>query len=222
MDVAAFIAEYRGVTRDNSTPPLWSDAEILGYLNDALNEACERALLLEDRTTPACCAIALVAGTDTYLLHASVIKVKRVSFRGRALTESSVEAEDRRDANWEGRTGEPQRYILTDGQLRLVPTPNASVTGQSLALTVYRRELTARSLAAPNNTAPEVNERFHLRLMNWLYCRGYSKADAETFSSVKATEFETRFTADFGAKVDANVQRKRRDRRPPVVRYARY
>jgi hypothetical protein len=220
MDVAAFDAEYRRVTGDTADPPLWTAADVLSYLNDALNEACERALLLEDRTT--CCAIALVANTDTYPLHASIIKVKRVAFRGRALIETSVEAEDRRDGIWETRTGTPLRYILTGSQLRLVPTPNAGAAGEDLALTVYRRELVARTLAAPNNTAPELDERFHLRLMNWLYCRGYSKRDAETLDAAKVTEFEARFTADFGAKVDANVQRKQRDRRPPVVRYASY
>jgi hypothetical protein len=219
MDVAAFIAEYRRVTGDTVDPYLWSDAFILSAVVEALNEACERALLIEDRTTPACCAITIVAGTDTYALHSSVIKVKRVVFRGRALEESSVEAEDRRNPVWESQTGEPKRYILTERELRLVPNPVAGVNGETLALTVYRRELVARSLSGAGAEAPEINERYHLRLMNWLFFKGYSKRDAETLDPVKAETFEALFTADFGARVDANVQRKQRDRRPPVVRY---
>ncbi|WP_132750411.1 hypothetical protein [Simplicispira metamorpha] len=51
----------------------------------------------------------------------------------------------------------------------------------------------------------------------WVYRCAYLKQDAETFDKMKAGEYGALFTASFGERPDANVQRKQRDRRPPVV-----
>ncbi len=50
-----------------------------------------------------------------------------------------------------------------------------------------------------------------------MYRCAYLKQDAETFDKMKAGEYGALFTASFGERPDANVQRKQRDRRPPVV-----
>lgn len=218
MDVDDFIVEFRERAQDTVTPYLWSDAEILGYLNDALDEACERSRLIEDSTTAACCTIPLATGASTYDLHASVFLIKRLTFRGRALIESSIEAEDRSDPYWESRTGEPWRYIQTESELRLIPTPTVDQNGEDLTATVYRRPLVARTLTGAANTAPEIAERFHKRLLDWMLHRAYSKPDADTVNPAKADEHEARFIRSFGERMDANVQRKRRDKRPHRTR----
>lgn len=219
MDVAASLAEFRRVTGDKTAPYLWGDDDFLAFYNDAINEACERALLIEDHTSAACCSVPLVADQDSYNLHGSVIKVKRVLFRGRPMSETSVEAEDAADGMWESRTGEPKRFIQKEGQLRLVPTPSADVAGESLTLTVYRRPLEPRALAGPTNTAPELPERYHLRLLSWVYKRAYSVDAPELQDLARANHFDRLFVADFGERIDANVQRKQRDRKPPVTRF---
>ena len=94
MNVADFIAAFGSELADKGEPPLWSDEEIAAYLNEAVQEACERAYLIEDRSTPAVCAIAFQPGVDTYNLHASVFEIKRLTYRGRPLDETSVEALD--------------------------------------------------------------------------------------------------------------------------------
>jgi hypothetical protein len=48
--------------------------------------------------------------------------------------------------------------------------------------------------------------------------RAYLKQDAETFNPIKAAEYLGLFEQAFGERPDANVQRKRRDKRPRVVR----
>jgi hypothetical protein len=219
MKVADFIAEFRRVTGDKAAPFLWADADVLAFLNDAINEACERALLLEDRLSARVCTLILVAGQDTYRLHDSVIRVKRVTFRGRPLDETSVEAEDGNDGNWETRTGEPRRFIQTEGRLRLVPTPTADQADEELGLTVYRRPLEPRTLQGDTASAPELPERYHLRLMNWVYKRAYSVDDPEIADPARADRFDRLFAGDFGDRIDANVQRKQRDRKPPVTRF---
>lgn len=220
MNVAEFIAAFRADLVDNDTPPLWSDADIVRYLNDAVQEANERAFLTEDRATPAVCSITLTAGVSTYNLHPSVIRIKRISYLGRPLDETSVEAMDCESSNWESRSGEPRRYIfeqasgVNPAKVRLWPTPTSAGT---LALTVNRGAL--KKLTADIETAkPELPERFHERLKDWVYRCAYLKQDADGFDKSKAIEFEASFERSFGPRPDANVQRKQRDRRPPLVR----
>lgn len=220
MNVAEFIAAFRADLADNDTPPLWSDADIVRYLNDAVQEANERAFLTEDRTTQAVCSITLAAGESAYSLHPSVIRIKRAAYMGRPLDETSVEAMDCESSSWESRTGEPRRYIfeqasgVNPAKVRLWPTPTSAGT---IALTVNRGALKPLS-EDRDQERPELPERFHERLKDWVYRRAYLKQDADGFDKSKAIEFEASFERSFGPRPDANVQRKQRDKRPPIVR----
>lgn len=220
MTLADFIAEFRGQRYDNAATNLWSDAEIRTYLNSAIDEVCERALLLEDRSTPAVTQITLIAGQADYVLHAATIKVKRITYAGKAITETSVEALDSENPKWEALTGNPTQYVLTGTTgLRLVPTPttaSVAVTNK-IYLTVYRTQLKLFTEDSSDEEAPEIPAIYHLRMMNWIYRCALLKTDAETFNKSKALEYEAIFEGDFGLRPDANVQRKRRDKRLPVT-----
>jgi hypothetical protein len=220
MTLDDITAEFRSQRQDKQSPPLWSGAEIALYLNSALDEACERALLLEDRTTPACCAITLIADQPDYPLHAKVIKVKRVTYAGQALIETSVEEMDGLYPQWEALTSStPVRYILTQGSIRLIPAPSAAsiLVTPAIALTVFRTPLLPFNDSTPGNTSPEIAPLYHLRLMPWLYRCALLKTDAETLDVKEAEVQEGIFERSFGVRPDANVQRKRRDKRPPIV-----
>lgn len=219
MNVADFIAAFRSELADSAVPPLWSDEEIVAYLNEAVQEACERALLIEDRATPTVCAITLQPGVDTYTLHPSVFQVKRLTLRGRPLNETSIEALDEERPGWEMHKGQPRAFIFEQSsgtlpaRVRLVPTP---MQAEPIALTVYRGVLQKLS-ADQTMDEPEFDGRYHARLKDWVYRCAYLKQDVETFDKMKAGEYGALFTASFGERPDANVQRKQRDRRPPVV-----
>lgn len=215
MKVENFITRFRAAVFDDVEPPFWSGEEIVSYLNEAVQEACERAKLIEDRSMP----LALVPGQDTYSLHASVFEVKRLTFRGRPLDETSVELLDCDSPGWEARTGQPRCFIFEPAsgaqppKVRLVPTPT---TAEAAGLTVYRGAL--KPLNADLELAkPEIPERFHERLMDWVMHRAYLKQDADTFDPAKAATSLALFVQAFGERPDANVQRKQRDRRPPIV-----
>lgn len=216
MKPADFIAEFRRVMDDGATGQLWTDEEIVTYLNSAVEEACERALLLEDRTTDACCAILLQPGVHTYPLHPSVIAVKRVALAGSPLDPTSEEDLDCHSPGWEVRTGAPRGYfIVGQREMRVVPTPTEAAT---LSLTVYRTPLKpAKEDDAKDIEIPAI---YHLRLMPWIYRCALLKHDAEAFDKTRALDHEAIFERTFGMRPDANVQRKRRDRRPPIVRSA--
>ena len=222
MNVSDFIAAFRSDLADQAMPePLWSDADIVRYLNDAVQEANERALLTEDRATPSVCSIAVVAGTATYALHPAVLQIKRAKLDGRIITETSVEEQDAcGPSDWETRSGRAREYIFqpatgtSPATMQLVRVPTEAGV---LALTVYRGAL--KKLSADINTGkPEIPERYHERLKDWVYRCAYLKQDADAFDKSKAIEFEASFERSFGARPDANVQRKQRDKRPPLVR----
>lgn len=215
MTLADFIAEFRRVRQDAQAPNLWSDEEITTYVNDAVNEACERAWLIEDRTTPSVCAINLVVSQSSYPLHDAVVKVKRVTLDGVPLRETSIEQMDRQDAFWETRVGKPRAYLL-EGNIGIRFDRLPAVV-QSAALTVYRTPLVP--LSADDQAAiPGIKTLYHLRLMPWVYRCALLKQDSELFDQSEAENQEATFTRNFGERPDANVQRKRRDQRPPVTK----
>lgn len=218
MNVGDFIAAFRSDTRDNTEGFLWSDEDIVRYLNEAVDEAAERAKLIEDSTTADCCTITLVPGQATYDLHASVIQVKRVTFAGKPLHMSSVEAEDEMGFGWENREGPQPQKAIVNGQattITFIPKPTEAGT---VSLTVYRTALEPLDAADLDGT-PELKAVYHPRLKNWMYRCAYLKRDAETLNEAKAAEHEAMFERDFGPKPSASVQRQRNDRRPPVVRF---
>lgn len=227
MDVEQFIARFRSVLDDQGNSlgggegdTLWSDDEIAGYLTEAVNEAAERALLIEDHTTPAACTITLQPGVGEYKLHPAVLRIKRLSWNGRPLSETSTEELDDEHLAWETLPGRPCRFVHTGSDtLRLFRIPRAEdiAVASTLALTVYRTPLEPYS-ADNGSEVPELKTLYHDRLMQWMYRCAYLKKDSETFDPNAAAKHEAAFTASFGQRPDANVQRKRRDKRPPVVR----
>lgn len=219
MKVAEFIEAFRDTVADREVPPFWSDTQIVRYLNEAVQEACERAKLIEDRLTPAVCTVTLAPDVSTYQLHPSVFEIKRATLRGRPLDETSIEELDDECPGWENWKGSPRLFIFEQASgvrpasIRLVRIPTQADT---LALTVYRGALKPLS-ADMDQGRPEIPERFHDRLMDWVLHRAYLKQDADTFDPNKAAESLGLFIQSFGERPDANVQRKQRDRRPPIV-----
>ncbi len=220
MTLQDFIAEFRSQRTDAVVPYFWSDAEIISYLNSAINEACERAKLIEDRSTPAVSQITLVAAQGDYVLHPSVIQVKRITYAGQMINPTSVEQLDLDDPLWETRTGDPKTYVLTGTTgLRLVPIPTAGTVAvtSTIALTVFRTQLVPFDIWSDYDSSPEVPDIYHIRMMPWLYRCALLKTDSDRFDPVKAAEQEAIFEVAFGVRPDANVRRKWRDRRPPVT-----
>lgn len=219
MKVDDFIQRFRTHLKDEAEPFFWSSEEIVGFLNESVQEACERARLIEDRRTADICSLVVVVDQDTYNLHSSVFEVKRLALDGRVLDETSVEELDCDVPGWESRRGTPRQFIFEQASgaspacIRLVPTPTKSGT---VALTVYRSALKPLSPDIGFGK-PEIAERFHERLLDWAYHRAYLKQDADAFDPSKAAQSLALFVQAFGERADANVQRKHRDRSPPLV-----
>jgi hypothetical protein len=204
---AQLFAAFRLRVDDNVAPYLWGDPELQEFLDDAHNEAAERALLLRDSTTAAICQVAITAGTHSYTLDPRILKVRRAKLDGerKPLRLATVEGLDRDWPGWdEEEDADTPKVLAIDPEgagwrSRLVRTPAADGV---LRLEVCRLPLTSISTDA---ATPEIPERQHVKLLDWMEHRAYSKKDADTFDAEKAAKGEAAFTAVFGEKVTART-----------------
>lgn len=222
MRLKQMIELFRDELADTQEPFMWQTKELVHYLNLAVQEACERAFLIEDRHTPSVCQFVTQSGVDSYTLHASIIKIKRITVASKLLHETSVEELDAQMSGWEGRTGKPHSFILEGPQggvrsrVRLVPTPTVEAQVQ---MTVYRGAL--QLLKDDYDTGePEIPPSLRDGLKHWVYRCALLKTDADAHNAVRAQDHEQMFDGIFGLRTDASVVRKRRDRRPPVIQSA--
>lgn len=196
MKVGDLLDETRAELDDVALPYLWTDAELIGYADDAQREAARRGRLFVDSTTTAVARITLVAGTATYALDPRVIRVNRAIVDGesRPLMFKMLRDLDDQFPGWESMEETPT-IICPDfetGKIRLVGTPTASGT---LRLTVVRLPLVKLNDLQDDL---EVRDEQQRNLRHWIMYRAYLKRDSETFKPDKAAEALQLFTAEFG------------------------
>jgi hypothetical protein len=208
----------RTILRDRAKPYLWQDEELNLYLNEAEREATERGQLILDISVPEVAVIKVKAGTRTYKLHPSVIKILRAKLDSgsQPLVETSTQEMDGGlyacGSNWDTLEGPVLRYIQNDDKsITLIRIP---VEDDTLRMRVTRFPLRPMK---EDRDCPEIATHLHFRMLDWALRCAYRKQDPETLDEKKAAEYEADFTASFGVRPDANVQRKRRDGRKKAV-----
>lgn len=206
------------VRADDETGPasaqLWSDEEANLYLNEAHNEAADRALLIRDSTTVAVTQIAINTSSTDYALHTSILSVERVKLTSQTspLPRETTENLDAVYPGWETQTGTPICFVEDNGRIRLVPKSSKVDT---LNMIVFRLPL---AVMDSDLDEPEIHIRHHYRMLDWALRCAYLKQDSEARDEQKAASYEKAFETSFGVRRDANVQRKQREHRTPVVR----
>lgn len=213
MNVRELEAFFRVQIDDKATPPLWTHDDFLIYLNDAINDACERAFLIEDNSTPEVVRIAVKATKHTYDLDPSVIRIERARLD---LATSTLKIVDRttldNESNWDALTGTPTRVIDQGTSIRLVRIPTVADT---LRLVVKRRPLCALK---DDSDIPEIPAGYHVRLIDGVMARAYLKRDVDSYNPNLSDRSEADFTRWFGQRRDANVMRKHREQRTHTTR----
>lgn len=206
---------------DTSIPPRRGDTEMARYANEAVSEAAIRARLLRDETTDSITLISLVADTATYTLHRSVFDVDRIRYAdtGEPITRTTEDDLDARSSRWRTQSASRAREffisLLPGGRLRLTLTPAPTEVGD-IRLAVYRKPKDDMELGISDE--PEISSDYHMDLVDWLVYRGCQRRDPDLYDPVKAADHLASFTARFGEKPDANVQRKHRQQERHVVR----
>lgn len=210
MQMIDLIKLFRQETDDTVAPYLWSDLEAIDYANDAQIEACRRARLFVDSTTPALCRIAvplldaeLVPLPDPGLvtLDPRTLFVRRVRIAGRRpLARMSMQDMESQYPYWQDAAPRTPTHFITDyetGKLLLWPTPDTAI---DLQLTVVRLPLVDLN---DGQDTPEIAPRLHRSLRFWMMFRAYSKQDSQANDPKKAAEALTLFEQEFGKKSSA-------------------
>lgn len=207
MTLDELIAQFRVDADDLADGQLFTDEELTVWFNEAQDEAAIRSRLLYETDLPAMCSYPVTAGSAVYPLHEAVHEIAHVQFVVTGDTEvrhldimDRVEL-DRIDRNWRSRTGTPRYLIQDDTRLTLAPKPDSDGV---LTLEVYRLPLDRMQQEVDT---PEIAAVHHLRLVDWVMFRAFSKPDGETMDPTRAAAGETRFTKHFGLRPDADARR---------------
>lgn len=194
------LADLRGAARlrldDSATPYGWSDAELNGWINEAIREASLRAGL-----NPVAETLGLAVGVAEYELDEIIVYVHRarLASTGQVLSRTTRAALDDRYGSWETATGTP-RYFLIEGRgLTVYPIPTAT---DSLAL---RTEQYPDTLTSNTQTIP-LDDHAAGALLEWVIYRAGQKRDTD-FTLPNPDQYEANFTRYFGPRPSARVMR---------------
>lgn len=195
---------------------LWSDTELLRYINEAASTVARRTycyrLNLSLAVTANDAMIPLPTQTLLRVYRAYLVTANRL------LEQMNVDDEVAlRDygisisvPDYEAVTGTPTGYLLdyAPGYLRLYPIPAQNDTLNFLVA------ILPEELESSDDMPFEDPEDLHLTLLYAMY-RAYSKHDADTFNPTKARENKAQF--DEGTRL-REAEFRRHHRRPGVVK----
>lgn len=193
---------------------LWSDEELVRWINQAQEEAAARAYLIFDDSS-AITQIAIDSTTNRYAVSDRIIRVVDARIVGSPfpkLIPANENHLDKFDPTWGTRVGKPRRYVNRDKQILLDMIPDAPGT---LQLECYRLP---NQLVLGTNETLEIDPQYHESLLYWVKHRAYEKQDAETFNPEKSSINSNKFTNRFGPRRSAAEQTVLRSEQPRRVR----
>lgn len=230
MELQELENSFRVTTGDHGQPPLWASEDVRRWFNEAEREATERARLLQDKTTASVTRIPLLPDVREYLLHPKIFDVQGVGLTNDMgkytdlcrTTEQELDAYARRHPNYRGWGREFYVYGEAKGNgtagMRIVLDRAPQLADGFLTLNVYRYPM--RDME-DSDDEPEIAQRHHDGLLDWVLYRAYTERDIEANAPQRAADHLAVFAGRFGQRVDANVMRKHREQRRPVIRPAR-
>lgn len=226
MTLREILRLWRRRMDDTEKPYLWSDEDAVLFANEAEREACERALLLEeDSSGSPIVNINGKADVGTYPLDPRIIYVRSVRWGGHQLEPISRKTLDdvprRREyggyfvtpwgdtTDWTTLTGTPRFFLAPQSKyLTLVRIPTSAAP---IKLSVYRYPLDPMVLT-DQTRGPEIPERYHVHLVDWMEHLALDNIDADKGNPARSKAKADTFTANFGPRLDADTQRRRRTR----------
>lgn len=203
MNLRALIDHCRSLTQDTVKKYMWSDDEWIDALNEAGDEACIRARLIEREDIE----LEQTANEAYADIPDHVWSVRRVTFNGRRLIlcDKSMLDECEGDA-WEERTADvPVCCYEVGGKLRFYPIP--TTTG---AVLVHGFCTPESPMSADSDEPDWLRPRLHRNLVDWALHVAYSKADADTFDAGLSSKYEASFEKTFGPRPDEKAMRRLR------------
>lgn len=193
MNTTELLALFRADIDDLAVPPLWSDEEILGYMDDAQKMFTRLTWGIRDSTSPMC-SLDMTAGEPFAETDPRILKIVRIQ-RGsdaRPIRMVNVEDMDTEGVRLDGSVGEVGTAVFGLGEdtLRWVRVPAKNDTA---SLIVERMPLS--TLSTGRSTRLEIGAQHQRHLMLWMASLAYAKQDADTRDERKAARKDTEFRA---------------------------
>jgi hypothetical protein len=194
MNLSDLRAAARRRLDDTVQPYGWTDEDLDAWINEACREASLRGNWTRQSLT-----VAVVSGTATTTLDASVVYVERIKLAsdGRILTRTTRDWIDARCFNWEEITGTPTRFFIQGRELTLYPKPDANDT-------LTMEALCTPDLLTSNSAEPDLDEFSHRHLLEWVVYRAGQQRDVD-FTLPNPEQYESNFTRYFGPRPSARV-----------------
>lgn len=209
---------------DLLTPYLWSDQDLLDYINDSLRDACIQAnLVIEDDIAIPFTQKVDLTWNNKYALASGILDVKAVYLASRptyTLQRSSIR---RREDYFSGRVipkGVPTAYALDQTQAGTGDADGVRVRSitflsqPTAADTAYMDVSRLPVLLESDGDVPEIDEIWHPDLIFGICGYAYLKRDADTFDPKKSAENFANFEEKFGPRLPAVVLRERQTEVP--------
>lgn len=222
MTLSELIAQFRTLAFDKVEPYLFDDDSVIGWLNEAVKEACIRGRLLHECDDVDICQIAIKAGQVKYPTHPQLYEITHASLELMSINGGkrtpvclvSFEEMDKADRDWRDDQDkhrlDPYFLIQHDTYVRLSrPTDEIGV----LHLEGYRLPH-----KMSNDDVPEIHLAHHEHLIDWALHKAFGVPDSEVFDLNKSEMAEQRFTAYFGIRPDSDLRRITRHDVPHTVK----
>jgi len=213
---------FREEADDKNAPYLWSDYLAKTWANEAQIEAARRGRLLKDSTTAAIVQYALAQNAQYITLDPRVIFVRQCFLASKTLplVRRHRKDLDRMFPAWDygGRAGADIMHFCPDRDTGKLWFDAPSPAADTVNLSVVRIPLndmvsqvtiltttgsTTNTSTATASVDPEINPRYHIKLVHWMVHRAYQKQDAETNDPEKSAHALAEFEKEFGPPLSA-------------------
>lgn len=192
------LADLREAARrrlaDSSQPYGWATADLNAWINEAIREAS-----LRGRISPTTATVALVAGTASYALSATIDYIHSIKLDGISLGRTTRSRLTDSFGNWESITGTPRHFFVEGRTLTVSPNPTAVGT-LALAVDSIPAELTSDA------QSPSLEAQDQLALLEWVIYRAGQQRDMD-WTLPHPEQFEANFTRYFGPRPSTRTRR---------------
>lgn len=196
--------QFRSDMVDTAVPYLWSDKDVVRYMNDAYRMFVRLTGGIADFTSDIS-RVAVTADEATSVMDPRILRVMEAY---RLSDEAKLEVINQQDMTFSqstdyGRTRPlfldstpgPVRYMIIGAQRNVAKWVQVPIENDTVQLFVYRLPTTALDPESPDMdfAFDEVGEEHHTHLVLWMQHLAYRKADADAFDKGRSDEYKALF-----------------------------
>jgi hypothetical protein len=182
MTTTELLALFRDEVVDLSTPLLFSDSLVYGYIDEAQKQFCRDTWGIEDARS---FKVVTVVDTEWYRYDQRILRLLGATESGDNVPITTVEESP--EIKFDGRKGRTLALVkgLQKNFLRVWPIP-------SEVKTIELRTLRLSTDVAAGDDL-EIDEQHHRALVLWVKYKAYGKHDSDLFDGAKAAQYYQEF-----------------------------